>query len=208
MFSSTKSQAGLTLIEMMIALLIGLIITAGVLTIFVSNIKSSTENTKMIRMNQQLRSTMNLMTDELRRAGYSSSQSELQNVGGALNYVGATQCLRYSYAEPDGSFKNHAFELANGVIYWRENAGKDCSEGGIQPLTDINIIEITKFDIGPSFMISTADNKIKIPRLKITLTGKTSLNPGEAQRSISTTVRVRNECVVVKDAVNGDINCD
>jgi prepilin-type N-terminal cleavage/methylation domain-containing protein len=227
MFSSTKSQAGLTLIEMMIALLIGLIITAGVLTIFVSNIKSSTENTKMIRMNQQLRSTMSFITDELKRAGYSGDSTNTTFTKQLNFYSDSDQaCLRYAYdvngngvmdtkpkTDPDtGSVSEvdseiYAFQFKDGAIRWGENITSENCDGGVwQDITDSNIVQITSFTVEnkindatsppdkPINMVSTAASTIKVPQFAVILSGKVSIPPNDASRTIKAFIRVRNDC--------------
>ena len=212
MFSSTKSQAGLTLIEMMIALLIGLIITAGVLTIFVSNIKSSSENTKMIRMNQQLRSTMSFITDELKRAGYSGDSSNSAFID-ELNFNNSQPCLRYAYDEnADGTMQSNeqlGFQLKNSAIEWGKHVSStDCSTGSWEAITDTKIVKITNFAVQNKInylvtdpnsfesvnMVSTASSTIKVPQFAVILTGEVALPPDKASRTINAFIRVRNDC--------------
>jgi prepilin-type N-terminal cleavage/methylation domain-containing protein len=212
MIRTTKSQAGLTLIEMMIALLIGLIITAGVLTIFVSNIKSSTENTKMIRMNQQLRSTMSFITDELKRAGY-SGDSTTSAFNDELNFNDSPPCLRYAYDEnADGIMQSNerlGFQLKDSAIEWGKNVSStDCTNGSWQAITDTNIVQITNFSVQNKLnysetdpnssesvnMVSTAASTIKVPQFAVILTGEVAIPPDKASRTIKAFIRVRNDC--------------
>src|SRR5664279_3838021 len=65
----TNKQRGFTLIELMISIVIGLIILAAVLGMFVSMIKSDSDNLKAIRLNHELRAAMSLITRDIRRAG-------------------------------------------------------------------------------------------------------------------------------------------
>jgi|WetSurSiteA1Bulk_404760.scaffolds.fasta_scaffold00137_10 prepilin peptidase dependent protein B len=65
-----KKQQGLTLIEIMIALVLGLFIIAVTLTIYINIIKSSGDTMKSARLNHDLGMTMSLMTNDIKRAGY------------------------------------------------------------------------------------------------------------------------------------------
>ncbi|OUR73996.1 hypothetical protein A9Q78_01900 [Methylophaga sp. 41_12_T18] len=65
-----RQQDGLTLIEMMIAILIGLIIMASTIGIFITSIKANSDTLKMTRLNQELQAVTTLMSRDLRRAGY------------------------------------------------------------------------------------------------------------------------------------------
>ena len=67
---SRQHQKGLSLIELMIGLATGLFLLAGVIGIFSMSLKSNSDNLKMTRLNQELRSAMDLMQRELRRTAY------------------------------------------------------------------------------------------------------------------------------------------
>ena len=66
-----KKQQGLTLIEIMISLLLGLIVIGATITIYISTIKSSSDTIGSARLNHDLESTMSLMLNDIKRAGYS-----------------------------------------------------------------------------------------------------------------------------------------
>lgn len=65
-----QRQCGFSLVELMIGLAAGLFLLAGVVGIFAMSLQSNSINLKMTRLNQDLRSAMDLMQRELRRAGY------------------------------------------------------------------------------------------------------------------------------------------
>lgn len=65
-----KKQSGYTLIEIMIASLIGLIIVAATIGIYTATVKSSSNTIKSARLNHDLESIMSLMVNDIRRAGY------------------------------------------------------------------------------------------------------------------------------------------
>jgi len=66
-----KNQQGLTLIEIMISLLLGLIVIGATITIYITTIKSSSDTISAARLNHDLESTMSLMLNDIKRAGYS-----------------------------------------------------------------------------------------------------------------------------------------
>ena len=124
-----QKQAGLTLIEMMIAMVLGLFVTAVIITVFSTNVRSSTENIKMIRLNQELRGVMTMMADELKRAGYSANPSESAFMDD-LNFT--STCSRYSF-DDDGDGVQDAderfgFRLIDSKVQWSRNAtGTGCT---------------------------------------------------------------------------------
>lgn len=66
-------QTGLSLIELMISMVIGLVILAGVTTIFVANNKTRLELEKTSRQIENGRYAMQLITEDLQMAGYLGS---------------------------------------------------------------------------------------------------------------------------------------
>jgi len=69
-----RPQQGLTLIELMIGLLVGSIITAGAISVFNNTLKSNSDNLNLARINQDLRGMMDIMVRDIRRAGYVTDQ--------------------------------------------------------------------------------------------------------------------------------------
>lgn len=186
-----NKQAGITLIEMMIAMLIGLLVSGAVITIFISNVKSSSENIKMIHLNQELRTVMGFISDELKRAGYSGT-SENDH----MNFFSTTaQCILYSYdLDEDGDVdddEKFGFRLENGnTIQWGTNVpcADDVQWRGI---TDPDTAEITAFTITPIDI--PAGTSVDVKQVEIDITGQTTLRPGIASRTIIETIRVRND---------------
>ena len=69
---------GFSLIELMVAMVAGLVVTGAVLAFTLSSMKSNSEYVLSTRLTQELRNSMDLITRDLRRAGY--DQSALGNV--------------------------------------------------------------------------------------------------------------------------------
>lgn len=60
---------GFTLIELMVSLLLGLIVLGGVMGVFVSTYQANSQNIKAIRLNEEMRAIVGLMSRDVRRAG-------------------------------------------------------------------------------------------------------------------------------------------
>jgi len=214
-------EAGFTLIEMMIALVLGLFVTAVIITVFSTNVRSSTENIKMIRLNQELRGVMTMMVDELKRHGYSSDSTNADFMEG---FNVSSTCIRYSYDEinrpspaVDGaqdSDERFGFKLENNEVKWVKSGGNvgvfgtpSCGGSGWLSVTDPNIASITtlNFDIigsansegavGDAAFSTT--NGVSVYDVTITLTGTTDLphssDASDPRRTLIETVRIRNE---------------
>lgn len=63
-------HAGFSLIEMMIATLVGLMMLAGVTFIFTNTVKANTDSLKTAHLHQELRAIMDVMVQDIRRSGY------------------------------------------------------------------------------------------------------------------------------------------
>jgi len=77
-------QKGVTLIELLVAVTISIIAVSGMLAAMANTLGTGGQTIKMTRMTQEMRTTMQLMTRELRRANYHS---------GFLDCYGNTGCL-------------------------------------------------------------------------------------------------------------------
>jgi type IV pilus assembly protein PilW len=116
-----KKQQGLTLIELMISLVLGLFLIAAVLSVFINTVRSSTDTIKAARLNHDLDMAMNLMISDIRRAGYSGGATFTYNAFAnpfstatttvqINNSIGTdNDCILYSYDADDG-------DSADGVI--------------------------------------------------------------------------------------------
>jgi type II secretory pathway component PulJ len=69
-YRSDCRQVGVTLIELLIGLAVGLFIILAATSVFTGTLRSSKQNLKMTHLDQQLRAAMDVMTRHIRRAGY------------------------------------------------------------------------------------------------------------------------------------------
>lgn len=94
-------QLGVSLLELMIGIAVGLLVLASGLVIYLSGSRSSTDSLRVNRFNQDLREVMGIMAADIRRAGYASN-----NAAGAINpftlattnlRIVGTDCILYTY---------------------------------------------------------------------------------------------------------------
>ena len=64
------SNKGFTLIELIIALMLGIIVIGSVGTVYLSTIKSSSSVLKMAKLNYEMNTLMSMMVSDIRRSGY------------------------------------------------------------------------------------------------------------------------------------------
>ena len=71
--SNRCSQAGFSLVELMVAMVAGLIVIGAVIVFTISTVQAYSENIRSSRLTQELRTSMNILAREVRRAGYDSA---------------------------------------------------------------------------------------------------------------------------------------
>lgn len=95
----TKHQAGMTLIELMVAMVVSLIVTGAMVAVMANTLGTGTRTINMTHLTQQLRTAMQIMSRDLRRANYlvpAQAISCIQNVNcltdlGISNKVGIVE---------------------------------------------------------------------------------------------------------------------
>jgi len=104
-----NKQQGFSLTELMVAMVIGLIVLAGVSSVMVSNKKTYTAQDSLARMQENARAAMLIMTRDLRNVGYWGCNPEPENVVNLLN--GAASSFYFDNSRPlEGS-------EAGGIFY-------------------------------------------------------------------------------------------
>lgn len=79
-----RHQQGFTLLELMVAGVISLIVTSGMVILMASTLGTGTQTIKMTQLSAEMRTAMQIMTRELRRANYHATYA---------NCFGDTNCL-------------------------------------------------------------------------------------------------------------------
>jgi prepilin peptidase dependent protein B len=73
-------QRGVSLVELMIAIVVGLFALTAIISLLTNNLAYGRSSIDMLKLNQEMRSAMDIMADDLRRAGYwNNTQSMLGN---------------------------------------------------------------------------------------------------------------------------------
>ena len=90
MSSVLTQQRGFSLTELLVGLATSMFLLAGVLGMFSSTLSSQGSNLKQTRLNQELRNMMDLMSRDIRRAGYWSLASYAAQPAGAITLSGTT----------------------------------------------------------------------------------------------------------------------
>ena len=167
-----RSQSGVTMIEMMIGIVVGLIVLWGLSTVYVNTARGSRTNATANALNQDLRAVMDIMVGDIRRAGYWNTTVGGDNPFTAVvafpagtapnavrNLVVAANCVLYSYdashaggtaGTADAGIDFFGFRLNGTVVQTLDpNAAVAVTSGGCatnaqwQNLTDDRAITVT-----------------------------------------------------------------
>ena len=177
---------GFSLIEMMVALAIGLIVIGAVLGLVLSIIRSNNQTIQATRLTQELRAIAAVIASDIKRSSGVDDPMTVATAsvtGTALNPFaaidGATAgCIRYAYANaPGGNF--HAVSLSNGAVFLDAgDALADATCGGGERLSS-RFLAIDAL----TFVVAGR-------RIDITLRGSL-VNDATIQRTFAQTVFVR-----------------
>ena len=207
--------------ELLITMAISMIVIAGTMVFYVSTAKSSTQNSSTVRLNQELRSAMDLISRDIRRAGYRGNAQNCVGVGYS-NYVnsGTTTCsafaaytltstsqIEFSYDENSSATQEtsspderYGYRLNSGEIEVKTG-------GGWQPLTDANLVTITNLNFAESTRHMNVNTSaavsggcasiagtpcVSVRTISITITGQLP-NDATVQRTLSENARIRND---------------
>jgi prepilin peptidase dependent protein B len=159
-------ERGLSLIELMVSLTIGMFLLVGLLAYLSRSLAMTSSTYQNSRISQELNAVMELMTRDIRRAGFSSTAQDATTAAlaaanaftqsavagandGGIN-IATAGCILYSYDMPGtangvrDSSELLGFKVASGVLYTASGgSGSGCSASGWQPITDPNVTEIT-----------------------------------------------------------------
>jgi len=169
--SVSRFCRGVSLVELLIGLVVGSLITAGALTVFAKISFSGIENVRMVRLNEQLRNTLDQIRRDLQRAGYvdawpvggttiSNLNVAAMGVFGAIEINGAGNCITYSYDVDKDAIQDDdevfGFGLS-GTAVNRDTTLADCDDvADWEPYTDGEVnIEVLSFAlVQPSFEVA------------------------------------------------------
>jgi prepilin peptidase dependent protein B len=154
-----STSRGLSIVELMIGIAIGLFVIAGSISLMVENMRANRQNLLATRTNQDLRMAADLVARDLRRAGYwQNAASGIWNSTGApaalsphvavaASGTAMLGTLRYSYSKDSNnaldSNEDFGFSVSNsGVLMYQPS-----SSAGAQPITDPGVVTVTRFAI-------------------------------------------------------------
>lgn len=198
-----RRDQGFTLVEMMVAMALGLIVIAAVLAFIFSLIRANSSTVLDTRLNQELRATMAVIASEITRArsiqdpiaavGHGAAGIDYNNDGvvdaadatvpqvlvETYNGAAVPNCVRYAYYD-GGALVFRAIYLGTdgrvGIDSGASQAAATC--GGGSPLNTVNGVRITSLE----FAYNGVANK---RHFSITLSGELADPPAYMQQNLA-----------------------
>jgi len=157
--------SGFSLVELMVAMMIGTLALGTLLTVFASTVSTNKTILENIHLHQELRIIFDIMARDIRRTGYwALAENSPINTLNPFGIVELTDtCIRYSYdIDKDGRVNSNkdifGFRLNKKTIEVSIN-GRKCNQTRWEDLTDLNtlIIKQTETQTGktPIFQLNT-----------------------------------------------------
>ena len=155
MNSIKKHQTGVTLVELMIAMVVGLMVIGAAIALVVSLMKSNNDSIRSIRLSQEMRAMADIATMEIRRAR--SLVDPLANVGqgssafitcNAIEVLDGGKCLTFAYGcnPNDGAGQFRAIRQSGANLLIATGAAAvDCSAAGTQVNSSDLVIDSVNF---------------------------------------------------------------
>ncbi len=212
-------QRGLSIMELLVGITVGLIVTGGAVMLLAKNMAGSRLLLTESRLNEDLRTAADLLTRDLRRAGYWGNA--IKGVT-AIGFTSATTANPYSTvtAVPASNEVDYRFSrdagTDNDTLDNNEQFGFRLSNEAIQmqagsgwtDITDKTAVKIIKFQVTANEVtVPLGDTcptacgvgtpncpTAKVRSYTVLLQGK-SAQDDAVKRSLRTTVRVRNDQV-------------
>lgn len=200
-------QKGISIVEILIALLISTIVTTAVITLFSNSLDTSRQLMGTAKLDQTLNNAMETIAQDIQRAGYTTNATTSATnlfFSGTDDVTVSTNsnCITFTYqadaTTTPGDTNRFGYQLSGGAIQYR-TASSSCGAGTWVNLTDPNIITISAFNvtldmthIDPSTGATTATNPYTSYRsVTITITGNL-VSDTTVSRSITRTIKIFN----------------
>lgn len=174
-------QGGFSITEMMVAMTIGLVVTAAMVTLMSNSLYNTSRIVKMNKLAEELRTTMQMMTRDVRRSSYTANAvycfgnpdcDSLGSVGSAGSVLlpgdvtinDSNDCLTFlldrdhdgdATEDGAGGFRRVVNDGVGQIEMWIGNSSPDCagSHANWVALTDADQLNITSFVVSddPSY---------------------------------------------------------
>ena len=161
---SSRRAMGLTLVELMVGILVGMILMTAVISVYVASLRSNSAVLTMAQLNHEVRSVAEIVANDIRRAGFDNitnnrTLGDLQNDYDRIVISNTGDCVRFGYNRDVAALESFGFRRAVrsdgvGVVEMKFAADDTtCADWGSSKsaaLTDERRVDITVFRLRTS----------------------------------------------------------
>ena len=201
-----KRHTGFSLVELMVAMVAGLLLVAAVISLFATILRADQTAMQTSRLNQEIQSITDQVARDIQRAGYDANATQTLVSGGTslfyfdaatalMNKVSAGsslyRCIRVLYDSDDDA----ALDSNETSVYSYSSTDKGIKQGGASSacgtgnsLSDDDTIEITDmtFKLLPSSQVSGAR------AIQLNISGQYKSNPA-LTLNLQRDIKLRND---------------
>lgn len=214
-----QSQRGISLVEILIGLSVGLILTFGMVVFYANTSRVNNSTLAIARLEYEMQTAIKMMKEDIRRAGFNAASINLVGTGTVNPFmetgvtditVPAASCILFAYdLDKNGNLpalgyassdERFGYRLSNQIIQTRaaSDASFDCNAGSWHNLTNPNLIQITNLNftltetVEPLDAANPGGSSITVRSVAISMTGQLA-SDNAIQRTLTAEVRVRND---------------
>jgi prepilin-type N-terminal cleavage/methylation domain-containing protein len=185
--NSSARPAGFTLVEMMVALVLGLIVTGAVLALVVAIMKSNQQTIQATRLTQELRATAAVIAAEVRRSRGVADPLSVAKLAGGNPFkdidTSTAGCILYAYEDGTGGNYRVIRLAGNKVVLGAAatRAAAGCTASGTELTSDAVEITGLTFTRLPLDAGGNPPPPDRVRQIQVTVTGRlASPDPGLA----------------------------
>lgn len=219
-FPHMKPQSGASLIETMVGLAAGLLLMLILTNISATAITENISSIKREKLNNEMTTALELITDDLRRAGYwkgdqaaqptSSNNNPFMTSSNDITFGASNSCVLFSYDRDKNASVNTSgnantnehfgYRLRNNVIQSLTNdVDTSCSStsSAWENITDPNIISVTSLSISKNVganqtLVVSGASTINIRYITVTIVANL-VSDSSISNTVTKSIRVRND---------------
>lgn len=203
-----RPQAGFSLVEMMVAIVLGMILIGSTLALVVTTGQANAEAVQGARLTQEMRAITEIVSRDLRRARYMEDAIQLIGTGGAISnpydaivVSNAGACIQFAYENVDdmGTPTDESDDVTrdNFRTLWHEVVGDSgavflaTADGAAPACGDDTGIRLSSPEVNLTSLVFTANDACTPTAIDLSLDGELTAN-SDVQRSYQENIRLRN----------------
>lgn len=207
----TRKQVGLSLVELMVALVLGLLLSAGVITIFISAKQDYQVQDAVSQVQENGRFSLEFLANDIRMAGYSGCSNEMPTANSVENAPASLANFGegiqgFTGTLPASEFPDALAGTDAVIIHTADTNDEFPVTNHNASAAQISIVGTHEFDVGSILMIVDSDCS---SRGVFVLTGPTSSTKNNAVHNTGKTFSVGGSSGVgnCTKALKGNFDC-